>query len=80
MQCHKCGSRIESTAGGCGQCGDGQVRIISYGPLPSSLPFHQWLSNQDRWVIAVAQSDTVYQAMKLSYEANSAIDNKGGNP
>ena len=39
--------------------------------LHCSLPFHSWLRNQEQWVITVAQSDTVYQAMKLSYEANA---------
>jgi hypothetical protein len=40
------------------------------GPSDCLLPFHSWLRNQDQWVIAVAQSDIVYQSMKLSYEAN----------
>jgi hypothetical protein len=39
--------------------------------LHCSLSFHSWLRNQDQWVIAVAQSDSVYQAMKLAYAANT---------
>jgi|GEM_PF-5838779 len=35
------------------------------------LTFHQWLRGQDQWVISVAQSDVVYQAMKLAYAANA---------
>jgi len=44
------------------------------GQSPCSVPFHQWLRQQDQWVIVVAQSDTVYQAMKLSYEANADLE------
>ena len=39
--------------------------------LRCSLPFHSWLRDQDQWVIDIAQEDDVYQAMKLSYEANA---------
>ena len=31
--------------------------------------FHKWLRDRQDWVTGVAQSDTVYQAMKLAYEA-----------
>jgi len=43
------------------------------GQRACSVAFHQWLRQQDQWVIVVAQSDTVYQAMKLSYEANNSV-------
>jgi len=44
--------------------------------LPCSIPFHSWLKDQDDWVIAVAQEDDVYQAMKLSYESNKVLSVK----
>ena len=52
----------------------GRGRLRDEAPVCSSQSsgsqFHQWLRTQDQWVIAVAQSDIVYQAMKLSYDAN----------
>ena len=45
--------------------------------LPCSIPFHSWLKDQDDWVIAVAQEDDVYQAMKLSYESNDRLHGRG---
>ena len=77
MKCEACGyddSRCECIA--CGHIQDAPYSRTC--GLRCSLPFHSWLRNQDQWVIAVAQSDTVYQAMKLSYEANKALDDTSG--
>ena len=42
-----------------------------YAPRECLLPFHKWIQDQTQWVKSAAQSDVVYQAMKLSYEANN---------
>ena len=34
--------------------------------------FHKWLRDREDWVKGIAQSDTVYQAMKLAYEAGKS--------
>ena len=34
-----------------------------------NLEFHKWVRIAPDWVVAAAQSDTVYQAMKLAFEA-----------
>ena len=40
--------------------------------------FHKWLRDREDWVKCVAQSDIVYQAMRMAYEAGKESEATNG--
>ena len=47
-------------------CDDENTTSVS-----QQVPFHVWLEKQNQWVITLAQSNLVYQAMRLAYWSNT---------
>jgi len=45
-------------------------------PEKVNKEFHKWLRDTEDWVKGVAQSDVVYQAMMLAYEAGKDSQKK----